>query len=984
MPSGQAFLEQLADGLADDFCDSQPDVLASVAILLPTRRATRRLKEAFLLSNNSTTPLLPRIYAIGDIEEEDSITDGSDSISKLINKAHSVPPTMSPTRQKILLAKLIHRWWSLRTDDNTKPFDQALHVARGLVNFLDHFQTARLDISSLDTLVPEDYAAHWRETIDFLRIITEQWPAFLEEQNLVDPATRRTRMLENLSQQWEDNPPTTPVLAAGSTGSLPATMDLLAVVAKLPLGCVLLPGLDQGLDQESWEAIGETHPQHGLKRLLHRLRIERSAVPNWGDMKGYTGNVERRRLLSEVMRPEPTCTNWHKIVSMAPVAVQGLSRVTCTSLAAEATVIAMMMRNASKTAGHTAALVTPDRELARRVKVELRRWKLSVDDSAGIPFLETSVGVFLHLIANMANAQASPIPLLAMLKHPLCAGGTTHMIFRNYVAELERSTLRGSPPASGFKGLLKELSSTFAAEELVGWFQSIASAGKHLLSLTSSASVSLGDVILSHISFAEWLTINIESPGITPLWETDGGETAKKLLGDLAVIVREASPIHGKEYASIFVKLLSDVFVRPKLDVRSHLYIWAPLEARLQQADFVIVGGLNEGTWPRHTIGANSWLSRSMRHSLGLPGPEQTIGLSAHDFSQLFCAPNVVLTRSAKNAGAGTVPSRWLVRLEAVLRRVGLAERTDRSAHWTALSALLDKATESHRQIKPPAPCPPLSARPRQMSVTHVEQWMHNPYEVYARDILRLRPLRPVNAPHDAADYGNTIHAILDRFVQEYPSKFPDEALDHLLSIGMDYFSSNPAKPSVQIFWWSRFERMANWFIGLERARRTEIVESLAEQTGSLKIDAPGGTFTLTAKADRIDRYGDGTLDIIDYKTGLLPSRAKVSSGEAPQLPLEAAIANRGGFKNLVGGPSRALVYVRLSGGEPAGETWVMDQDVSTLSEEALSGVKSLVAAFDNHSTPYCATPIADQTMRHSAYRHLARVLEWSSGGDEQ
>ena len=634
-PSGQAFLEQLADGLTDDFCDAKPEALASVTILLPTRRATRRLKEAFLRSNNSTWPLLPRIYAIGDIEEEDSIINGSESVNELINTAHSVPPTMSPTRQKLLLAKLIHRWWGARSDDNIKPFDQALQVARELVKFLDHFQTARLDIASFDTLVPEDYAAHWRETIDFLRIITEQWPAFLEEQNLVDPATRRTRMLENLSRQWQDNPPTTPVLAAGSTGSLPATADLLAVVAKLPLGCVLVPGLDQELDQESWEALGETHPQHGLKRLLHRLKVERSAVPNWGEVEGYTGNVERRRLLSEVMRPEPTCTNWHKIMSIDPVAVQGLSRVTCPSLTAEATVIAMMMRDALGTTGHTAALVTPDRELARRVKVELRRWKLSVDDSAGIPFLETSVGVLLHLIANMANTQGAPIPLLAMLKHPLCAGGTTLSLFRHHVAELERSTLRRSLPAPGFKGLLKELSSTFAAEELVGWVQSIASAGEHLLSLTSSTSVSLSDVILSHISFAEWLTTNIECPGMTPLWETDCGETTKKLLGDLAVMVREAGPIRGKEYASIFVKLLSDVFIRPKLDGRSRLYIWGPLEARLQQADLVIVGGLNEGTWPRHT-GADSWLSRSMRHSLGLPGPEQTIGLSAHDFSQLF------------------------------------------------------------------------------------------------------------------------------------------------------------------------------------------------------------------------------------------------------------------------------------------------------------------------------------------------------------
>jgi len=982
VPPGQPFINAIAAGLINDFSDSPPEALADVTVLLPTRRATRSLREAFLSLSHGKALLLPRIHAIGDVGEDEFSANESGTTDKFNHALDSMLPAISPPQRKLLIAQLIHKWWSIQTNGTGGTFDQAIHVSSGFARLLDQFQAARLDMALLDTLVPEEHAAHWQETIDFIRIISEQWPTLLSERGVIDQGMRRNLMLENLTVLWRDSPPETPVVAAGSTGSLPATADLLTVIAKLPRGCVLLPGLDQNLDDKSWQTLEETHPQYALKRLLKRLNIDRKEVQVWGNKENRAEATHRSQLLSELMRPEATVDAWHKLGTPNRAAIQGLRSITCPDLATEATTIAMMMRETIEIAGLTVALVTPDRELAQRVKVELRRWNLDVDDSAGIALADTTAGVFLRLVASMASAQAAPIPALAMLKHHLCSAGMTHESFRDHVATIERATLRGPRPGPGFQGILNAAREANVTGKTLTLLQSIASAGKHLLSLTSSASVPLADILVSHVAFAQWLAADTHGNGEGRLWREEGGETARMLLEEVISTSRNTSPVCGHDYGAIFDKLLADTAIHVNHAEQKRLCIWGPLESRLQHADLVIIGELNEGTWPRRSD-TDAWLNRPMRQSLGMMTPEQMVGLSAHDFGQLFCAPNVALIRSVKKAGSETIPSRWLVRLNAILHRAGLEETVDNSAYWTTLVDLLDKTHSERKQILPPAPCPPISARPRRLSVTRIERWMQDPYDIFAREILQLRPLDPIDAAPDAADYGSAVHAALDSFVRRYPKQLPDKALQHLLSIGKDCFGPALAKPSVHIFWWPRFERIASWFIELEQSRRLNLVQSFSEQHGQLQIDAPGGSFTLTAKADRIDLRVDGTLDIIDYKTGSLPSKAKVYSGEAPQLALEAAIANNGGFDNLPNATSRALVHVRLSGGKPAGDWQMIDQNIPSLAAEASSGLAQLVAAFDDESIPYHAVPSADRAPRHSNYTHLARVSEWSSNGED-
>lgn len=422
--------------------------------------------------------------------------------------------------------------------------------------------------------------------------------------------------------------------------------------------------------------------------------------------------------------------------------------------------------------------------------------------------------------------------------------------------------------------------------------------------------------------------------------------------------------------------------VRPRYGEHPRLSIWGPLEARLQQTDLLILGGLNEGTWPAEPA-ADPWLSRPMRRQFGLPSPERRIGLAAHDFAQALAAPRVVLTRSERVEGTPAVPSRWLARLDAVAPDHTMKEIKAQGAYWVGWAKALD-APEATRPCPPPRPCPPVAARPRRLSVTAIGTLMTNPYAVYARHILRLKCLDPIDADPGAAERGQVIHDALSAFIRSCDTDPPDDALERLLRIGEQAFSGLDAWPEARAFWWPRFERIAQWFADGEAARRTDVTHSATEVEGVLALQAPQGRFLLTARADRIDRAADGGLQIIDYKTGGVPTDKQIVAGYAPQLPLEALIAEAGGFDGVAAAPVSGVAHWRLSGGSPAAEIKPPKlADVATLVEQAGRGLAGLIARFDQADTPYLARLRPDFVLRFDDYEHLARVLEWSAGGGE-
>ena len=969
------FVVTLARGLLAEHGDD-PLALARARVFLPTRRAVRALEEALPRLLGGAT-LLPRIEALGDLDDEEG--DGFD------DPQVAAPPAIGGLERRLLLAELVRARPPRRGE---VPGAQAMALAGALERLLDEMQTARVGFAALETLVPDDLAEHWRETLEFLAIVGRRWPEILAERGLVDPAARRMRVLEALAGRWRASPPTTPVIVAGSTGSVPAVAELMEVVAGLPGGLALLPGLDRGLDDDSWAALDETHPQFGLKALLERLGVDRRDVAAWPDPEAPP--APRAALLREVMRPGATVDRWRALGHVGAAAAAGVETVECPDLRSEAETVALALREALETPGRTAALVTANRGLARRVRVELARWSVDVDDSAGQPLADTPPGVFLRLTAAALDAGLAPIPLLAMLKHPLASGGVKRSDFLRLARRLDRTCLRGPRPAPGFAGLEAALDAACAAarragrqppEDLRRWVEDIAAAADPLARALGRERVALGETLAAHRSFVEWLSA--DENGAARVWAREAGEACRGVFDELTAAARGLRrPLPGGDYPAVLDDALKDprAALRPVRDRHPRLSIRGPLEARLLRADLTVLGGLNEGSWP-HEAAADPWLGRHMRVMLGLLPPERRIGLAAHDFAQLAQAPRVLLTRAAQVDGAPTVKARWLTRLDAVRAGAGLEAPPSPCAAWRAA---LDRPEGPPRPAAPPAPRPPVAARPRRLSVTRIEAWMRDPYEIYARHILKLRALDAIDADPAQAEYGTAVHEALARFVAATPGLLPADATERLLEMGREALDATGAPPSLMAFWRPRFERIAEWFVENLRGLRERGVESKVEIAGAWRFDAPGGAFKLTARADRIDVRPDGGVDLVDYKTGAPPSEREIAAGFAPQLPLTGAILLENGFPGVNGERLRSLAHWALSGRYPAGMIVEPARtSAEELSREAAVGVRELVARYDDAETPYESRPSPQHAPKYSDYEHLARVGEWSASGKD-
>jgi ATP-dependent helicase/nuclease subunit B len=980
IPAGVGFAEALAARLLTETA-ADPLALSGYRVLLPTRRACRALQETFLRLCEGRPLLLPRLEPLGDIDADELILAGGDE-GGAGGLDFDLAPAIAPLRRQLLLTRAIlaagHNFGS-----RPLAIDQAARLAAELAQLLDQMATEQVGFEGLAGIAG-DHAEHWQRTVNFLKILSEIWPTMLTLEGALDPAERRNRLLAAEAERLARHPPKAPLIAAGSTGSIPGTAALLAVIARLPNGRVILPGLDREADEATWKAIeaDPVHPQHAMALLLQRFGLAPAEVAEWPVEGIASPPASRRRLIAEALRPAATTGAWGDLARMidparAELALRGIERVDCPTAEEEAGVIALRLRQALEQPGKRAALVTPDRVLARRVAGELRRWNIEIDDSAGRPLAATPPAVFLRLTAAVIAEQAAPAALLALLKHPLAAMGESPAECRRLARELERKLLRGPRPRPGLKTLARARDLPAALRPFLA---RLAGAAEDLAKSMARSKALPRDLLAAHVAFAQDLAASDEESGEARLWAGEAGEALAEFLAELSEALGDVPPIEGRRWPALLESLLAGRVLRPRYGRHARLAIWGPLEARLQTADLVILGGLNEGSWPQQ-VPVDPWFSRPMRRSLGLAPPERRIGQAAHDFAQAWCsAPQLMLTRALRVEGAPTVPSRWLLRLDSLLRLIGIEPETLHAGIWLGWQAELDQPGQVE-PARPPAPRPPVAARPQRLSVTEIETWIRDPYAIYARRVLRLDPLDPIDADPNAADRGSFIHEALEKFVKEFPQGLPADGEARLIELGRHAFGESLDRPSVRAFWWPRFERIVGWFVETETARRPLLAESLAEAKGELLIELPGcRPFTLRAKADRIDRLAAGGLAILDYKTGGVPSMTQVDAGYAPQLPLEAAMARAGAFEGIGEAVTAELAYWRLRGGRDIGNIVAVEVDPMILAAAALARLKQLIAEFEDPAMPYLPVPDPDFLPAKGPYDHLSRRDEWTVG----
>jgi ATP-dependent helicase/nuclease subunit B len=955
IPASVPFSAALARGLLQRI-GTDVVALADVTIYLPTRRAARSIAEIFAREAGGAV-LLPEFRPLGDVDEDELLLDtGAEALD--------LPPAIAPLRRRLLLAALIRRWSHTR-DGGTMTFGQAATLSRSLASVMDEVERQGADLSKLDELAPASLAEHWAEVKEFLSLIDKAWPPLLEAEQRINPEDHRNRALRALAKRLEESPPDRPIVAAGSTGSIPATADLLSIIARLPNGYVVLPGLDRDLDADSWERMEPNHPQFSLKQLLTHMNVRRDEVEDWTDV---AASAERERLLREILRPAPTTDAWRALAeSLDPPAVDGLSLFEAADPAEEAAIIALMLREALETPDRRAALVTRDRGLARRVTAELSRWDIAIDDSAGRSLPRTPAGSFLCLLAEAADERFAPIPLLALLKHPLATLGMEAAEFRRRTRALDIA-LRGPRPDAGLAGLSKALREAPAA--LQHWFANVVETLQPFETVLSGAETPLNAILKAHIEAADTLA--------PTLWSGSDGAAANDFVRDLSDAAGDLPDIETGSYAPLWREMMNEVPVRPSYGKHPRLAILGPLESRLQSFDLVILGGLNEGSWPAAATD-DPWFSRPMRATLGLEQPERAIGLSAHDFATLAAAPRVVLTRAQKSEGTPMVASRWIQRLQQLTRGLGITGKLALDPKYSAIAANLADPGAPQPE-RPPYPKPPVAVRPREMSVTDVERWVRDPYAIYAKKILRLRPLDPQDADIGYLERGSAFHAVLERFVRRH-AETPSDAADKIAGIVDEVFDEMALPRAITAVWRPRFLRAAQWFVDLEAERRPLIAESFLEVRGALDFSASAGSFKLHGIADRIDSLKAGGAAIIDYKTGTPPSGDQVKVLLSPQLPLEGAILAAGGFTNVPAMAPSEFSYIQISGAADPGKVKPVKADAVELTTAALDRLKGRVALFDLADTGYESRVAPVHVDTEGDYDHLARVREWSMSG---
>lgn len=993
---GQPFLPILARGTLERL--STGERLAAATILLPTRRAARALQTAFLQEAKVPALLLPRMRALAGLSVEDADELALPALLRL-------PPAVDPLRRQAVLSGFAARRppsrggpptaehaWALGLELGRLLDEIALEEAAALPDdpeLLDHLWLERLE-----ALAPEALAVHWQITTIFLRGVVEEWHGWLTEQGLLDIGVRRVLALRAQRDAWEREPPHGTVIAAGigMGGTVPAAADLLRTIAtRLPEGAVVLPAEDAATAALPFEALAEapTHPYAGQRRMLARMGATMADAQPWhGEDAGA-----RAALLGTALLPAGHLEPWQaRDPARWRAAMAGLSRIEASDSQHEAAAIALALRGALERPGARAALITPDRDLARRVAAELPRHGILADDSAGQPLSDTPPGVFLRLLAHLAAEECGPVALLAVLKHPLCTAGQERGEWLASVQFLERALLRGPAPAPGLGGLraaLAGLRELEAAHRLAALLDALETALGPFHHLPHGLLRPPADLLAEHLEAAENLASTPELPGGLRLYAQAEGEALARHLAALAPAMAELPPMKPAEWPRLFEAALAQGVTRaPRISrgrrdpAHPQVEILGLLEARLLDFDCVILGALDETIWPQ-AADPGPWMSRPMRREFGLPSPELRIGRVAADFFLAAAsAGEAVLSRAARRGGAPSVPARWLTRIDTFLagQERGLAIAKNPCTDW---APLLDQPA-AVRPCPRPAPRPPAAARPERLTLSDVATLLADPYAFYARRILRLAPLDPLEQEPGAADYGNLIHDAIHRFLKTLPRPWPgqDAAAALWEAAAATALERAALRPAVEALWRVRLSRVGEFVAGMEAQRQSEVHRLWAELPGRLELHRQGRTVVLEARADRVERLADGSYRILDYKSGTVPSKKDVESGTAPQLPLEALMAARGTFRDLPAGAVSALEYWRLTGAMEPGSVLAPEIDIAEAVANAERALNRLAEGFLLGDRPFLASPHPGRRAAPD-YRHLARTAEWSAEGEE-
>lgn len=957
-------VERILDGtLLHGWDRSGPFWLSDITIILPTRRARLTLAELFAQRLGGAV-LLPDIRTFGgeSTEEEPFLPPVDLPLS---------PPTATPLERRLVLSQLVHLFAKRAAGFATPPnAAEIFWLSDALGRLLDDFTIEDVPVGKLDALVPDELAANWQQILQFLRIALEMWPAWLKDHGKIDAAAARN---ERLRRQAATAPllyGDRPVIAAGSTGSVPATADLLKAIAALPRGALVLPGLDTSLSPTQHEMLldGENthgHPQYGLLRLLRRLGA------GVADVEELVTETARTQLMRAALAPAEQTAQWGAQRQQVDVAeaVKGVSIVAAPGADLEARAVALAARQAVLE-HQSVGIVSRDQVLARRIAAELDRHGIEVDDPAGTPLYQSGAGRLARQILAVATGRFAPVDLIALLRNGAVTLGRERGVVQRLTTRLDLK-LRRERTMPGLPGIL-----VLAEEdELRDLLTALGEALAPVVRLAEQAEIDAGRLATALEQGATALIGAGDVPGLLEF---------RAWARALAAEPNAGTPFAPVNLDAVLAALMDGTKVPPSERRRDDVHIWGELEARLMNPDLLILAGVNEDIWPA-SADPGPWLSRKMRLDVGLEPPERQQGQAAHDFELALGNGRVIIAYATRLGTAPALPSRLLQRLDAFVGETEAEAMRARGRHWLDQAATIDFAGLP-RPARRPAPMPAAADRPRRLSVTEIETLMRSPYDIYARHVLGLKRLDPLGAEPSARERGTMIHAVFEQFVREGLNFSAPDAAARLEAMAVESFRNLESIRERRAIWLERFGRAAEQFLEWERTRHGHIASRAAEIKGEWLIPELGN-FVLVGKADRIDQRTDGLLEILDFKTGGVPAPKDMTGFEAPQLLLEAAMAKAGAFPDVPRRDTASLIYIKIGLG-PAAFTLRpfslrkgahLMQAVGEIERRMQGHIHAFLLRDDLPMTAHLRPRAGNgRKPRPGDYDHLARVDEWT------
>ena len=947
--SGQAFPETLLEGLTTRLQGAAPEQWARVEVYVNTQRMQRRLAELFL---QGPARLMPKFHLVTDLAHDPLLTD--------------LPMPVPTLKRRLEIAQLVRKL--IQRVEGLAPASAVFDLANSLADLMDEMQGEGIAPDVIEGLDISDFSGHWERALQFITIVQR----YFEGGEAPDKEARQRASVLALTQRWQESPPDHPILVAGSTGSRGTTFHLMKAVAGLPQGAVILPGFDFDMPRRVWAQLSdpktsEDHPQYRFSRLLGALDLTSEQVIPW--IESAPKAAARNRLVSLALRPAPVTFHWRQegpYLTELDQATQDITWLEAPNQRVEAKAIALRLRQAAEL-GQTAAVISPDRNLTRRIATALAAWNITPDDSAGIPLSLTAPGRFLLHVLDLAQPQLTSETLLVLLKHPLAHSGADRGQHLRNTRELELYLRRDGPAFLTAQTLLQWAETKDHYRPWVDWINA------KVFDRWPQGPQPLENWIAHHRTLAEGLSAGLVGDS-GQLWEQAPGRDTKTEIENLTKYAPAAGDVDLTDYSAILRGVLNAGQTRNQNHVHSNILIWGTLEARVQSADLVILAGLNDGTWPEPPA-PDPWLNRSLRLQAGLLLPERRIGLSAHDFQQAIGAKAVWLTRSIRSDDPETVPSRWLSRIENLLN--GLEKPDDvswmdrmraRGNEWLGKVEALEAPQAAPPSIRPSV-APPVACRPESLPVTDIKHLIRDPYAIYAKRILDLKRLDSLTKSPDAPLRGTVIHDLLEAFLQTGPWTNAEAAKATLLALAEERLQATVPWPAARRMWLARVVRFSEWFVTQEMVRQAQIVSTKTEIKG--EIDLPELNFTLRGTADRIDLLNDGTAHIYDYKTGKPPTQAQQLHFDK-QLLLEVEILRRGGFPRLGSLKVTGATYIGLDNAPTELPAPIDEADV-------WSDFSKLIRAYQSAEQGYAARRAMLKAEESSDYDHLARYGEWST-----